>query len=427
MLRWIASLSLVLGCLTADVARGDADVVTAWNGVMLKAVQETRMPPPPATRAFAMVHLAIFDAVNGIEQGYEPYLVDFRQIPPPAGASAEAAAAVAAHTVLVTLFPQEQRRFDVQLRRCLRRVHPVSAREAGAEWGLLCGEAMLAARDDDGATAVVPYTPSEEPGHWRPTPADFGEALFPQWPFLVPFAIEQGDQFRAPPPPELASEEYAIAFLEVKELGAVDSELRTEDQTRIAFFWEDGPGSVTPPGRWQLIAQELVERFDLSLLETARLFALLSMTQADAAIVSWDSKYAYDHWRPVTAIPLADEDGNDLTDADPEWEPLLPTPPFPAYTSGHSTFSGSSAEMLELYFDDRNLAIDVRVPRPYIWPKQLTGKVRSYRSLREAAEEAGQSRIYGGIHWPHDNIEGLESGRALAEYVFSTALPPLAP
>jgi hypothetical protein len=237
--------------------------------------------------------------------------------------------------------------------------------------------------------------------------------------------MEFGDDFRVGAPPALDSDEYTLAYLEVKELGAADSELRTDDQTEIAYFWEDGPRSVTPPGRWQLIAQELAERFDNSLVENARMFALLSIVQADAAICAWDAKYAYDHWRPVTAIRLGDLDGNDDTQVDVDWEPLIPTPPFPAYTSGHSTFSGGSAELLELFFDDTSIAIDVRTPNPPIWPNEIAGAVRSYTSLREAAEEAGQSRIYGGIHWQHDNIGGLEGGRALAQFVFASYLRPL--
>jgi hypothetical protein len=208
-------------------------------------------------------------------------------------------------------------------------------------------------------------------------------------------------------------------------LGSFDSELRTDEETEIAFFWEDGPGSVTPPGRWQLIAQDLAKRFNLSLSEEARMFALLSITQADAAILAWDSKYYHDHWRPVTGIPLGDVDGNEMTDADPDWEPLLPTPPFPAYTSGHSTFSGGSAELLELFFNDDGIAVAVRTPKPPIWPQQIARSVHHFNSLREAAKEAGQSRIYGGIHWQYDNVEGLESGRDLANFVFDNFLQPL--
>jgi hypothetical protein len=404
-----------------------ADTIIDWNNAALECVRERRTAPPAATRAFAILHVAMFEAVNGIERKYESYPsgVDPAILAPPRGASSEAAAAAAAHTVLVALFPDRARRLDAELKRSLGRIRPGPAKLDGAAWGAICGKTMLASRAADGAAESMPYTPAGECGRWQPTPPAFRAPLFPQWPRLVPFAMERTADFRAGPPPACDSPEYAAAFQEVKELGAIDSVLRSATETQIAFFWEDGPGSVTPPGRWQLIAQELARRFENSLLENARLFALLSITQADAAICAWDHKYHYDHWRPVTGIRSADLDGNPLTDVDPEWTPLIPTPPFPAYTSGHSTFSGGSAELLELFFGDRRIAIDIRSPKPPIWPRHIASAVRSYASLREAAEEAGQSRIYGGIHWQYDNLAGLETGRALAQYVFASYLRSL--
>jgi hypothetical protein len=421
MVRVVCAGLLVLAAGTPAFS-APKDVVILWSDAVLDAVRDTRTPPPRATRAFAMMHVAMFDAVNGIVQEYEPYAVDFRVTAPPRHATPEASAAEAAYTVLAGLYPDRERKLNA-LR---RRTGKAKKREleASQQWGRLCGEAILALRENDGSNDVVPYFPVIDCGRWQPTPPNFAPALLPQWPYVVPFAMERGDQFRSPPPPDCTSVEYALAFMEVKELGAVNSTSRTRDETEIAFFWEDGPGSVTPPGRWQFIAQELAVRFELSLVDRTRMFALLSITQADAAIVSWDSKYFHDHWRPVTAIPLADMDGNDLTDVDPDWFPLLPTPPFPAYTSGHSTFSGSSAELLELFFGDDSIPLTVRTPKPTIWP-MIASSVRRYSSLREAAEEAGQSRIYGGIHWQYDNTAGLESGRELAQYVIANFLLPL--
>ncbi len=420
-------LGLQLPTTGTSKEKSGASVVTDWNDMVLTLVRQTPTPPPPASRAFAMMHLAMFDAVNGIEPTYEGYQTGLGAAP--AGASAVAAAASAAHTVLVDLYPGAKNRLDAELNRSLAPVKRGRAREDGLAWGRTCGQAMLARRAGDGADAVVPYRPADpgECGRWQPTPAGYAAPLFPQWPLLTPFAMERADAFRAGPPPACDSLEYAYDFMEVQVLGEANSKSRTADQTEIAFFWEDGPNSVTPPGRWQLIAQELSGRFGLSLVETARLFALLSMTQADSAICSWDSKYHYDHWRPVTAIRAADADGNDLTEADPNWTPAVPTPPFPAYTSGHSTFSGGSAELLELFFNDRAIPLQIRTPNPPIWAREIAGKVRSFRSLREAAEEAGRSRIYGGIHWEYDNAAGLETGRALAQYVFDNYLERVAP
>jgi hypothetical protein len=230
--------------------------------------------------------------------------------------------------------------------------------------------------------------------------------------------MTSGSQFRGGPPPSPGSPEYTDSFREVKRLGRADSALRTADQTEIALFWADGPGTATPPGHWLEIAQDVSEQQDLSLVENARLFALLGITEADAAIVSWDHKFYYNNWRPVTGIQEADQDGNPGTAADPSWQSFIPTPPFPSYTSGHSTFSGSGARLLALFFGSDQHDFTTTTDG-------LPGVTRSYTSFSQAAEEAGQSRIYGGIHWQYDNQVGLTSGRALAEHVFFTQLPPV--
>jgi hypothetical protein len=227
-----------------------------------------------------------------------------------------------------------------------------------------------------------------------------------------------GTQCRAAGPPPTPTEAlYTTDFAEVKSLGRTDSTTRTADQSEIALFWNDGVGTETPPGHWNSIAQVLAEGADLSLVESARLFALLSITTADAAIASWDNKYHYHHWRPVTAIRVADTDGNPATASDAEWSSFITTPPFPTYTSGHSTFSGSSSRLLALFFgsDDIPFSVD---------SDGLPGVTRSFDSLSDAGEEAGQSRIYGGIHWQYDNRDAIAGGRALAEYVFANFLRP---
>jgi hypothetical protein len=276
---------------------------------------------------------------------------------------------------------------------------------------------------DDGNDAIVSYSPSGEFGYWQPTPPAFAPALLPQWPYVLPFAMTSGDQFRVGPPPAFTSQ--ADAYDEVLRLGRSDSSERTPDQTLISYFWEDGPGTATPPGHWQVIAQQLAERFHNDLVESARLFALLSIVQADAVILCWDNKYYYDHLRPYTAITSeADDDGNPDTEADPGWSSLIPTPPFPTYTSGHSTFSGGTSRLLARFFGRDDIAFSAPSPDPQRWPNVLPGVVRSWNSLSSAAEEAGQSRIYGGIHWQYDNQGGLESGRDLADWVFGHSLRP---
>jgi hypothetical protein len=403
-----------------------ADVVTDWNEVMLDAVRATSTNPPRATRAFAMVHGAMFDAINGVERDYQPYLV---RIPAPRHTDPEIAGAVAAHTVLSALFPTRQADFDSALAETVDTHGRGRGRGDTAKsirWGRFVGQRMLRARANDGADVVVPYTPSTEFGAWQPTPPAMAPALLPNWAYVKPFAMGEPSSLRLGPPPAFDSTEWAAAFNEVKDLGRVDSTLRTPDETIVAYFWEDGPTAATPPGHWLTIAQQLSAEFDLSLVENARLFALLAITQADAAICSWDHKYHYNHLRPVTGIrTAADGDDNSDTVADPAWSSLIPTPPFPAYTSGHSTFSGGSARILALFLGTDAIAFSAPSPDPHRWPNVLPGVVRSWSSLSQAAEEAGQSRIYGGIHWQHDNQVGLESGRALADLVFENLLRPV--
>ena len=408
---WLAiTLSLIgLSGLAA------ADVVTDWNEAALDAIRAEATSPLRASRALAILHAAIYDAVTALEGTHEPYFVTTS---PPVGTSAEAAAAAAAHLVLDALFPTQQDAFDAQLADSLAAIPDGEAKDDGIGLGEFVAGEILAARSDDGADVVVEYTPGADPGDWQPTPPGFAPALLPQWPTLDPFAMTSGSQFRGDGPPALDSAEYATAFNEVKDLGRFDSATRTQDQTEIARFWSNGSGTATPPGHWNTIAQSIAAAQGNSVAENARLFALHNIAQADAAIVSWDNKYAFDHWRPVTAIPAADTDGNDATEADAEWLPLLNTPPFPEYTSGHSTFSGSASKVLELFYGNDDIAFSTS-------SDGLPGIVRNYTSFSQAADESGKSRIYGGIHWQYANEDGLSSGRALGAYVFNNYLAPI--
>lgn len=387
-----------------------ADVVTDWNAELLRAVRVTSTNPPRASRAMAMVQTAVFDAVNSVHRGYQPYL---DLVDTPAGTSAEAAAAVAAHRVLSSLFPGQVGEFDLRLADSLGKIPDGPGKDAGIALGQSCAASLIAARANDGSNDVVPYVPGDQPGQWRPTPPGFLPALLPNWPGVTPFAMTSGSQFRPPAPPALNSAEYAAAYDEVKRLGRVDSAERTAEQTEIARIWAAGAGTVTPPGQWNQIASQLGSTNSLE--ENARMFALLGIAVADAAIVSWDAKYEYDLWRPVTGIQLGDVDGNDDTEGDAAWQPLLVTPPFPSYTSGHSTFSSASAAILEMFFGTDSLLFTVA----------SDGLTRDFSSLSEAAAEAGQSRIYGGIHWQFDNVAGLNSGDALARYIFANFLRPI--
>jgi membrane-associated phospholipid phosphatase len=387
------------------------DTVLDWNETLLQAVRVDRTAPPRAARNMALVHAAVYDAVNAVTQTHSVYKVAAVAAP---GTSPEAAAAVAAHRVLTNLYPAQMALFDAELALSLSAVPDGNAKVDGVALGRTVADGILTLRSNDGAGATVPYTPGTAPGDWRPTLPGFLPALLPQWPGVTPFALTSGGQFLPPPPPALDSAAYAADFDDVKQLGRRDSVSRTADQTEIALFWADGPGTVTPPGHWNVIAQHEAVRRGLTLAENARLFALLNLAEADASINSWNAKYVYDLWRPVTAIREAAADGNDLTSPDATWAPLLVTPPFPTYTSGHSTFSGAASGILTSFFGDDVAFAD--------GSDDLPGVYRSFDSFAAAANEAGRSRIYGGIHYEFDNVAGLAAGRAIAAHVFENYL-----
>ena len=389
-----------------------ADEVLYWNEVLLTSIADTSMPPPVASRAMAMMHTAIYDAVNSIDRLHEAYAGQWKTAP---GTSPEAAVAQAARDVLANLFPSKASSFNTTLTTRLGLIADGAGKSAGTDLGAKAAANIIALRANDNSGLTVPYTPGTNPGDWIPTPPGFGSALLPNWPQVTPWSMTSGDQFRNSGTPALDSTNYAAALNEVKSLGSAGSVIRTPDQTNIARFWADGAGTATPPGHWNRIAQDVAEQLGNSLSENARMFALLNIALADAAIVSWDNKYAYDFWRPVTAIRNADLDNNPATSADPTWTPLLVTPPFPSYTSGHSTFSGAASAVLANFFETDQIAFTTS-SQGFAVPD------RSYSSFSQAADEAGISRIYGGIHYSFDNVDGLASGRSLGDFVFDTQL-----
>ncbi len=417
------------------VRRGD--VILDWNASLLSVIRDWTtlsndpytnriVPerPPVAARNLAMVHAAMYDAVNSIERTHQPYHVD---IVAPAGASPVAAAAAAAHRVASWLYrqPDELVVFNAALVEALATVPDGPAETLGVELGQQVGDAILAWRSTDGASARVPYTPGTDPGDWNRTFPDFLPPLLPQWPRVTPFAMTSESQFRPAAPPALDSAEYAADLIEVMQLGGLDSSTRTAEQTEIALFWADGGGTFTPPGHWNQIASDVAIERGNSLAENARLFALLNIAEADAGICSWDTKYTYNLWRPIDAIRRGDTDGNDQTVADPTWTPLLKTPPFPTYTSGHSTFSGAADAVLTSFFGENVHFATTSDGHTGFSQRPLSDQqivTRSFDSFTEAAEEAGRSRIYGGIHFQFDNAPALAAGRSIGSYVVANFL-----
>lgn len=397
---------------TAISATARADVVTDWNIELLDAVRATSTPPPKASRAMAMVSGAVYDAVNAIDGTHQPYVASLNASPT---ASREAAAAQAARDVLVSLYPARQTAFDARLATHLKAIPGSTARAAGIALGGNAANQMIAARIYDGSSTIVPYTPGTQPGDWRPTAPGNQPALLPNWPAVTPFTMTRGGQFRPAGPPALTSATYTQDYEEVRALGSLNSATRTADQTEIARFWADGAGTETPPGHWNTIARTVGEARGQSISENARMLALLNLSLADAAIVSWDCKYENDFWRPITAIQEGDTDGNSLTVDDDAWTSLLVTPPFPECTSGHSTFSGSAAAVLASFFGTDAIAFETG-------SDPLPGVMRDFDGFWSAAEEAGRSRIYGGIHFEFSNQQGLSSGAQLGDYVASNFL-----
>ncbi|PYL00664.1 MAG: hypothetical protein DME19_04305 [Verrucomicrobia bacterium] len=407
------SIQTALAVLFAAVMTR-ADVVTDWNNAALDAIRAGKTPPPIASRALAILHSSIYDAVNGITRTHEAYFVPSAV---PASASREAAASAAAHKALVALFPSAASSFDQLNASILLGIQDSPHKSAGVAWGESVADQILARRADDGSSATVSPPSSSGPGSWVPTPPANAAYLLPHWGFITPFATTDHLQFRPPGPPALNSAKYAADCNEVKALGRAVGSTRTADQSQIALFWADGAGTETPPGHWNSIAQEVGAAHGNTLEQNARLFALMNIAMADAAICAWDAKYTFNFWRPVTAIRNSDLDGNAATDPDPAWTSFIVTPPFPDYVSGHSTFSGAASAVLAMFYGTDNISFTTG-------SDFLPGVQRNFNSFSAAADEAAVSRLYGGIHFRSANEDGLYSGLSIGDWTFTHYLQP---
>ena len=398
-------------CLFAADVPGD--VAIHWNEIALQSL--TSQPPRvPLSRNLALVHVAMFDAVNAIDRSYEQY---HARVHASRGASQEAAAAQAAHDTLTALYPSRSAEYDAALAQDLAGIPPGRARQ-GVAIGQEVARQTLALRANDGAADIETYTPpSTAPGQWRPTPPDFTPATSAHVPSVTPYAVQSSTQFRPGPPPALTSPEYAAAFNESKALGSVSSTVRTPDQTQVAMLWRL---PLTNHQVWNRVAQDLAEEKDTNLVETARMFALLNMGMHDGLATSFGSKFHYGLWRPVTAIRRADEDGNPATVADPTWTTLHPsTPPYPTYAGNASTIGATSATVLAGVFGTDAVPFEIQWDR-YGFP----GVTRSYPGFWAAADEQARSRVYGGIHFTFDSVAGQQIGRNVGNYVVGNFLEP---
>ncbi|WP_165421849.1 Ig-like domain-containing protein, partial [Rhizobium ruizarguesonis] len=395
------------GLLTVDqVAQaGGANAVLEWNRIMLDAIRSDASTPPVASRGLAMESIAVSDVVAAIN-GTSGYYVTMHAL---AGTSAEAAIAAAAHKILTYLYPAQIAALDAKFTASLVAIQDGVSETNGVTLGETIANQVITLRSSDGWNNFVLDEGSTAAGQWRPTAPMYAPAMLPNWATLTPFALNSPDQFLAAGPPDPSSQAYADAVNKTKSLGSATSTTRTADQTQIARFWADGPGTYTPSGAWNQIAEEVAQQQGLSLSQAALLFAQLNVAQADAGIAAWNTKYAYDTWRPDTAIQNADAIGNPNITADPNWKPLIIDPPFPEYISGHSTYSGAAAAILTDFFGS-NYAFSTT-------STSLLNVTRSFTSFEQAAQEAGESRIYGGIHFEFSNQDGLATGSQIGSWV----------
>jgi len=420
LLNCLLTMTILLG---ANVWAQDTDstnlyapgenVILQWNRVLRETISTPGQQPATIfpVRSYAMMHAAMFDAVNSIDGSYMPYLTD---VPGSPNASIEAAAAQAAHDVLTALFPTRRAIFDTELANSLVGIPP-NRMQQGIRVGEIVAERLLAARANDGWNAMPPpYVLTMDPGNWQPAPAPAG---FTHFPAVLPFAIASNSQFAPNPPPAMTSAEYTAAFNEVKELGSATSTTRTADQTQVARLWANVNTPTTVWFVWNNVARTVSISRNSTTAENARLFALMNISFHDALQTTMTSKFVHGLWRPVTAIRRADEDGNPDTGPDVNWTSLIGNPPYPTYAGNHAAIGTSQSTILGLFFGHDDIRFQ------HTW-EGAGGATRSYPGFTAMANEEERSRVYGGIHFTFDQTAGQSAGRNVASYVFLNFMKP---
>ena len=418
VIRRILVVTLVGGLMAAHPGRAvaqDADVVIEWNRILQATIGTPGALPPTVffTRPYAMMHIAVFDALNSIDPVYTPYAIQDRA----PNASREAAAAQAAHDVLAALFPNQRAIFATSLSGTLSRLPADAARE-GSRVGTAAARAVLDLRANDGWNRLPPpYLLPDLPGFYQVTPPQNAVVTFTHYQDVLPFVIGSRSQFLMEPPPALTTERYATDFNEVKRIGSATSTTRTEEQTNIARRWAGVGYSTASLGVWNNVIRDLARRNSLSGLDTARVYALENIAVHDGLLTTFSAKFLYGLWRPVTAIRAADRDGNPATEADPTWNTLIPTPPYPSHPGNMACIAATSARLLTRAFgrDDIPFAVTwTGINQPDI--------TRSYNGFRQLADEEAVSRIYGGIHFTFETTASFGVCTALADYVYENNL-----
>ncbi|HEY2527942.1 MAG TPA: vanadium-dependent haloperoxidase [Xanthobacteraceae bacterium] len=384
-----------------------ANVITDWDEKAISFVQTGTVPPPPtANRVVAIVDVAMFDAVNSIEPRYTPYQVRLTATP---DTSKEAAAAAAAATVLIKLVPDAATNVQSSLTSYLATLPDGEGKSKGISLGQEVAAKIVETRAKDGASAADAYRPRTQPGVYVPTPITVG------WSFgkMKPFALTSPSQFRAGPPPALKGAEWAQSYNEIKDLGAKNSTKRTDRQTEDAYFW-----LLVGPRAANTLPRQIVIAKNLSVLDSARFMALVSVAATDALIAVFDAKYTYEFWRPITAIRNGDIDGNPATEREASWQPIGVTPMHPEYPCAHCIVSSSVAAVV------KGLLGDDQIPEVSLTSPFLPGVTHRFTSLRAYTDEVASARICAGFHYRFSTVAGREMGQKIGSYVVKSVMLP---
>jgi len=411
----MTKLVTIVTLLCASLKAQPVNQVLQWNKTLLAIVRTAGAQPATIhpTRSFAIMHAAIYDAVNAIEGSHTPYLIQLTGVSPTA--SQDAAASAAAHEVLVTLYPSFKATLDAQFQQSLAQISG-GDKAAGVSIGQAVADKILALRSNDGSNAQpLMFLFGDAPGGYQSTPPNFPkQPQFTHWSRVTPFALQQASQFRPGPPPALTSDTYTDVFNEVKAFGIVNSNSASADQALIGCFWN---GAIQ--NYWNEITQTAAENRNLTTAQNARLFAVLNLALADSVIAFYDAKYTYNFWRPVSAIRAADTDNNPVTLADPNWLPEVgKTTPDPAYPGAHAVISVAAATVLNSFFRGHHFDFSVT-------SEVMPGTERSFKTYSAAAEEATLSRIFAGVHFRSDLTSGQQLGREVAHFVIDNFLTRL--
>jgi hypothetical protein len=380
-------------------------VVSDWNAIAVSTLAgDTSKVPQEWSLYIGFVEAAVYDAVVGVTGGYQPYKVHDRA---PRGSSAIAAAAAAAHKVLVTYFASAQSPLDADLTASLSAIPDGSAKTQGVAFGERVARKLIALRADDGRNAPILFTMPPGPGVWRPTPPAFAPMAVPWLGGVKPLLVRSATQFAPSPPPALTSARYARDFAEVKSVGSATSDTRTAEQTATAIFFS---GNAVTQVNAALRDQAATRGLDIQ--DAARMFAAVDMTISDALVTAWRAKLFYGIWRPMTAIQLADTDGNPRTVADPSWTPLLVNPPYPDYISGYNVVLASASGALEELFGRHHLDLN-------LISTAVPGVVRHYDSGPALRSDVVNARVWLGIHFRFADIAARDTALRLAHWTLN--------